>query len=241
MKVSGSALQNASNMAGWKLGVVRLGRAAGKTKYVLLDERDISLVQQYAFEAKVEVDRDGNGARIFAWAYDLGRGRASGSYVHDLVWERHCGGVAHGWKVVHKNGVTVDNRLDNLAVVPGATPNTYQDALTTSKSEQPNLYWVAIQQLPLDPLEEHFCEGGIRLYNANGEAIRDEDDGFCYYECHYPPCTSMEQELRQFSICGRCQEARYCGPVCQQKDWPIHKKFCREKRTGYLTERPPDR
>ena len=25
------------------------------------------------------------------------------------------------------------------------------------------------------------------------------------YECRYPPCTRIERELREFSICGRCQ------------------------------------
>lgn len=47
-----------------------------------------------------------------------------------------------------------------------------------------------------------------RYYNVNGEAMDDEDDTFCYYECHYPPCTTMERELREFSICGRCQVRR---------------------------------
>lgn len=55
-------------------------------KYALLDERDIGLVQEYAFEARVDVDRNGAGARIYAYAYDVARGRSSGLYVHQLLW-----------------------------------------------------------------------------------------------------------------------------------------------------------
>lgn len=55
-------------------------------KYALLDERDIGMVQEYAFEARMDVDRNGGGARIFAFAYDVARGRSSGAYVHQLLW-----------------------------------------------------------------------------------------------------------------------------------------------------------
>ncbi|KAK3854291.1 hypothetical protein Pcinc_039220, partial [Petrolisthes cinctipes] len=189
------------------------------TKYALLDERDICLVQQFAFEARVDIDKDGNGAAIYAWAYDVTRGRMSGQYVHDLLWETHRGGIACGWRVVHINQVTVDNRLENLTLVPTQTT--------------PLL-------LPADPVEEQYGDFVVtRYFNSNGEVVEEEDD--CYYECRYAPCTNMEKELREFSICGRCQEARYCGTYCQQKDWPVHKKLCREKRRPCLTERPPER
>ena len=47
----------------------------------------------------------------------------------------------------------------------------------------------------------------MHFYSGNGERVDEgeHDDSFCYYECRFPPCTRIERELREFSICGRCQ------------------------------------
>eukprot|EP00095_Tigriopus_kingsejongensis_P001901 maker-scaffold287_size221780-snap-gene-1.28 protein:Tk01901 transcript:maker-scaffold287_size221780-snap-gene-1.28-mRNA-1 annotation:"hypothetical protein DAPPUDRAFT_311351" len=254
-----------------------------QTKYALLDERDICLVHEYTFEARTEIDKNGCGATIFAFAYIFEKGRSSGRYVHDLLWERHCGGVAPGFKVVHKNCVSVDNRLENLMLVPHALAHRWchhngigssgQHTKTNShviangripaisattaafldkdsnSSSKPNpehsLYWIAINQLPPEPLEEMIEPNVMRYFNCNGEIVEEEEDSFCYFECRHPPCTRIEKELREFSICGRCQEARYCGTLCQQRDWPTHKKFCRERRrippNSMYFDRKPER
>lgn len=100
--------------------------------------------------------------------------------------------------------------------------------------QEQSLYWIAIQQLPQEPFDECYTETTVmRYYNCNGEVVEEEDDSYSYYECRYPPCTRIEKELREFSICGRCQEARYCGISCQQRDWPTHKKYCRERRRAF--------
>ena len=182
-------------------------------KYSLLDERDISLVHEYTFEARTEVDRNGCGASIFAFAFhfDAEKGKV-GKYVQDVLWERHRGSIAPGHRVVHKNGISVDNRLENLILVPvsvaqswtlqhqlqqqrhldreqrqrehaeldgsvrrrddnakvdgeGAAASSSSSSSSSSTKHHPagpemaespeqSLYWIAIQQLPQESMEE---------------------------------------------------------------------------------------
>ncbi|RWS10770.1 hypothetical protein B4U79_12860 [Dinothrombium tinctorium] len=208
----------------------------------------------YMLCPRLEIDRNGNGAKIYAIAYHVnGKGnRCKPRYLHELIWEKHCGGIALGCVISHKNGITMDNRLDNLCLLSVSKHNHPQfvtkvfdirsdSTSNREKNIEQSLYWAAIQQLPSHHVvDEHFNEmvnyssSSRCLYDGNGDPIPEEEDMNNYYECHYPPCIKIEQEPREFSICGRCQQTRYCGALCQQRDWPLHKKYCRERNRSQL-------
>ena len=62
-------------------------------------------------------------------------------------------------------------------------------------------------------MEEYSETTVMRYYNNYGEIVEEADDSLIFYECHYPPCTRIERELREFSICGRCQVSTYVHKV----------------------------
>jgi len=209
------------------------------------------MVKRFRFEAKLDYDQNGNGARVYAFAFDRLKDNHSGCYVHNYVWQKRCGSIAPGFSVNHKNGVTVDNRLQNLELVPSSrgfsSPNAYSSNnisnTTESSGIESTLYWKAVSQIPAINLEDVVLHQPSVTMDLNGELSMSEGDSSFFYECHYTPCCRIENQLNDFRMCGRCHEVRYCGPSCQQKDWPAHKLLCvyKVKNEKRKCERRPDR
>ncbi|CAG2164631.1 unnamed protein product [Oppiella nova] len=150
---------------GVKLGIVRLGRAAGKLKYTLLDEHDIVLAREYSFEARLEIDRNGNGAVIFAYAFTNGRRRSSARYLqlHYTLSVMPGHGVAYAQHVALMYSYLLADLLDthhgcrlrmNRYNSLGRSCNNKQQTTSqssnaaTTTEQHLSLYWAAIQQLP---------------------------------------------------------------------------------------------
>ena len=52
----------------------------------MLDQLDIRLIEDFIFEARMEVNKDGAGAKVFAFAYRYDQPRETGKYLQDLLW-----------------------------------------------------------------------------------------------------------------------------------------------------------
>ena len=115
-------------------------------------------------------------------------------------------------------------RLENLVLVPSPlvsswcrhrhhslelhSPESKEGPGGPRLDQEMSLYFMAMQQLPFDPADEYVDSLVLRYYNSQGQLVEEEDDSQCYYECRYAPCVMIEKGLREFSICGRCQQAR---------------------------------
>jgi hypothetical protein len=48
-----------------------------------------------------------------------------------------------------------------------------------AENREQSLYWVAIQQLPPEPLDDYNETTVMRYYNSYGEIVEEEDDSLC--------------------------------------------------------------
>ena len=64
-----------------------------------------------------------------------------------------------------------------------------------AENREQSLYWVAIQQLPPEPLDDYNGETTVmRYYNSYGEIVEEEDDSLCCKYCHI--CFTIHFEIK---------------------------------------------
>jgi len=66
-----------------------------------------------------------------------------------------------------------------------------------------------------------------RSANVSGLAAFPESAvGEWRIACGNELCPMVDHEIK-FNLCAGCKVRRYCNEVCQRKDWPKHKEFCK--------------
>jgi hypothetical protein len=200
-----------------KLAVVYLGKYFGKTKFSLVDERDITLAVNYKFDLHVETQ--GNGSeevKCYAITMSPEFIDSGGCYLHNMVWEKHRGIVSTGYQVYHKNGITLDNRLSNLQMLASSASNCPK---SPPRSKMPStLYWQAMVRLPPLKTDQENWELTTTVLSSNGE--REEKTIVpLLYECQNTPCLAFEQHIDQFTACPECRTVKYCSMQCLQVRW----------------------
>ena len=91
--------------------------------------------------------------------------------------EKRRGGIAPGWKVAHKNQVTMDNRQENLCLVreQDLVPAEAMEMREASsrKNAESSLYWMTVQQLMNDPHEQ--VRDACRLATSLAPVIEEKE------------------------------------------------------------------
>jgi len=113
----------------------------------------------------------------------------------------------------------------------------YPDAPPLSCYNQPHLFWLhksrgsAIDCIPTAEEIYAFPDEAIlrcmEEYQLKRIAQPNEKKEAQLMVCIH--CNKQESALGEFQICPRCNDAVYCGKVCQKASWKLHKKVCGKK------------
>ena len=174
------------------------------------------------------------------------RGDGSGEYeparelFHELLWQHHHGALPEGHVVCHRNGITVDNRLANLELLPEETAAAQAAQAADgagSRRRSSELYRLAVARLPAADLEDAGSRGEGERMTPDGvsvvvDAVELEQGGDpIFSECMRAECCRIE--TAPFLRCPACGVARYCSPGCMRLDQEAHARDC-EVRGGGL-------
>eukprot|EP00040_Diaphanoeca_grandis_P015055 m.76606 g.76606 ORF g.76606 m.76606 type:complete len:243 (-) comp24919_c0_seq1:459-1187(-) len=213
-----------------KLGVVYLGTVCGKHKYTLLEEADIDFVRKHSLEANVEVDPNGTEACVYAVVKNAIDG--SVRYFHKMLWLEHERNIPQGCSIVHKNGISVDNRLSNLELVQidpvsGARARTQISSEEVERrSRSGDIYRLALSRLPSFDTVRPVNDKSL-MYDADGIEVQEIHPTFPFYECRNAACCSTEDPTNGFrDVCSHCPDARYCSRSCLEQDKKRHQREC---------------
>ncbi|CAF1150605.1 unnamed protein product [Adineta steineri] len=179
--------------------IIKLGSFAGKIKYCLFDTFFIPLLKIFKLKIKY-IDN-----QLIVIAND----GLEDILLHNLIWEYfYQYTIPDNYTIYHRNGITMDNRLENLLLI--SNNMIYLPLKSSSKS---SFYWNIISNLPIDMDE-------VDYHNS----ILNQSD---LYECHNAACTQLliNSSNEQF-ICLECKKIKYCSQMCQIMDADIHSIFC---------------
>ena len=132
-------------------------------------------------------------------------------------------------------GITVDNRVANLALVDvntpmGVVPKVVTQTETESRFSGGDLYRLALSRLPdfeTRQFEQSAERNGpprqVEIYTT---ADGVQDHGAPLYECLHAACCNLELDGSSFVRCPSCSHARYCSDKCLDLDSTRHLKIC---------------
>ncbi|CAF1087856.1 unnamed protein product [Adineta ricciae] len=176
--------------------VIKLGSFAGKIKYCLIDAFCIPLLK--IFQLKIKCVNH----QLIVMANDGFEDIA----LHNLIWEYvHQYLVSENYTICHRNGITMDNRLENLLLL-----SNNMIYLPLKSPSLTSFYWNIVSNLPVDMDE-------VDYHNS----VSHESS---LYECHHAPCTQLLSS-EQFN-CLQCRKIKYCSQRCRTMDADVHSVFC---------------
>jgi zinc finger MYND domain-containing protein 19 len=154
-------------------------------------------------------------------------------FFHDHLWVQRYGDIPLNSRIVHKNGITVDNRVSNLeveeitlAIGGRAGPRVLSLDERSRRLRGGDLYRFAMSELPLfgprSSLEQHQT-----LLDPDG--VQHTTIKYLFYECRAPACSILLHAEAAWVSCTICKESRYCSQPCLEIDGIQHSKDCKWK------------